>query len=207
MKLYGASPSHFTRKVRVVLQELGLPFQFVAVSSLLDDSPETFGSNPLLLIPVLEADGRRLVDSDLICEYLIERHGNKALSLFPREGDLTLHKQRQVIMNGGMSAGAHIMRARRSEIPNFGDYSFYKQEKAAIHAALAWLDKDIGSKKYFAGNELTLLEITLVCFADWVTFREMVPNLDPYPNLKRFAAEWGQRPSFAATHPSQPVSA
>jgi len=207
MILNGAAPSHFTRKVRVVLQELQLAFQFAAVSRLLDASTEAFGENPLLLIPVLEDGAYRLVESDLICEYLLERYGKNKISLYPEAGDRVLHKQRLAIMNGGMSAGATIMRAKRSQIPNFDDYSYYQQERAAITASLSWLDKDLGARvAYGEDNALTMLEISLQCFVDWAPFREMIPNLDAYPNLKKFQAHWAERASFAATHPSLPVA-
>lgn len=208
MKLHGAPPSHFTRKVRVILQELGLPFQFVPTTSLLDATPGSFGDNPLLLIPVLEDGAYRLVESDLICEYLLERYGKNKISFYPTDGDLTMHKQRLAVMNGGMSSGAVIMRARRSQIPNFEQYSYFEQNRAAILSSLAWLDKDLGGRvAYSAQGELTMLEITLLCYVEWALFREMVPNLASYPNLVKFQAHWGERASFAATRPALPVNA
>ena len=210
MKLYGAPPSHFTRKVRVVLQELGLPFQFVAVSRLLDATPDAFGYNPLLQIPVLEDGAYRLVESDLICEYLLERYGKNQIAFYPAVGDQILHKQRLAIMNGGMAAGAKIMRARRSQIPGFANYSFFEQENASLLAALQWLNEDLGGRTSYGisgTNALTVLEISLQCFLDWAPFREMIASLDAYPNLKRFQAHWAAHPSFAQTPPSQPVLA
>jgi glutathione S-transferase len=208
MKLHGAPPSHFTRKVRVVLQELGLPFQFVAVSRLLDSTPEAFAENPLLQMPVLEDGSLRLIESDLICEYLLDRYGKGQISFYPADGDLVPHKQRLAIMNGGMAAGAKIMRAKRSQIPGFDNYAFFQQERAAITASLAWLDRDLGGRRtYSAHGNFTLLEIALFCFVEWAPFREMVPNLDAYPNLQRFHAEWRDRPSFASTRPELPVNA
>ncbi|RZA09342.1 MAG: glutathione S-transferase family protein [Proteobacteria bacterium] len=207
MKLYGASPSHFTRKVRVVLHELGLQFEFAALSRLLEATPDAFGENPLLQMPVLEDRGYRLIESDLICEYLIERYGKKQVRFYPIKGDGILHRQRLAIMNGGMGAGAKIMRAKRSAIPNFDDYAFFKQERASLTASLEWLDKDLGPRLTYAAEEFTLLEISLMCFVEWAPFREMVPNLDAYPNLKRFQAHWHEHASFAATRPSLAVPA
>ena len=40
--------SHFSRKVRIVLQELGLPCELAHVPDLLSDDPAKFGGNPIL---------------------------------------------------------------------------------------------------------------------------------------------------------------
>lgn len=207
MKLYGTPPSHFTRKVRVVLHELGLPFQFVPVQYLMDTKPELFGNNPLLQIPVLEDNGRQLFESDLICEYLLDHYGKASgLTLFP-DGDRVAHQQRLAVINGGMSCGVRIMRAKRSQIPDFDSYAFFQQDRASLGAALAWLDQDLGGKNaYGSAERLSVLEIALLAFVEWVPFREMAPNLDAYPNLKRFQAHWAERPSFARTRPHLEVT-
>ena len=207
MKLYGSPPSHFTRKVRVVLHELGLPFEFVPVQYLLDTKPELFGNNPLLQIPVFEDGTRHLIESDLICEYLLDRYGNgKDLRFFPGD-DRVAHQQRLAVMNGGMSCGARIMRAKRSQIPDFDSYAFFQQDRSSLRAALAWLDQDLGAKNFYGAVErLSVLEITLLAFVEWVPFREVLPNLDAYPNLKRFQAHWAEHPSFARTRPHLEVT-
>lgn len=207
MKLHGTIPSHFTRKVRVVLQELGLPFEFQVIQpeDLGKIGVENFGHNPLHQIPVLEDGGKRIIESDIICEYLLGTYGKAGdgLALFP-SGDEIEHKIRLSVMNGGMAAGVKLIRAKRSGIG--WDYPFFRQEQASITAALEWLDQDLRGQTAYHGAKLTLLDISLLCFAEWVVFRELIPSLAPHKNIEKFVNANKNRASFAQTHPSQAVA-
>jgi glutathione S-transferase len=200
MKVFGTYPSHFTRKVRIVLQELGISYEFLPLKNLMATGPEHFANNPLHQLPTIIAGDKTLIDSDLICEYLIEKYGNGRLCVYP-EGDIVAHKQRLAIINGGMDAGVKIIRAQRNEIPL--TYPFFQQEKASLVASLDWLEKDLGSNNFYGSKEiLSLLELNLFCFLEWAVFRAMIPSLEIYPNLQRFEKFHKNRASFQKTHPS-----
>lgn len=81
MKIYGTPTSPYVRKARVAALELGAPFEFVALDLAEWDK---FGSvNPIHRIPVLEtADGEKVFDSQVICEYLDAEFGKKR-HIFP----------------------------------------------------------------------------------------------------------------------------
>ena len=138
MQLYGTPPSHFTRKVRIVLQELGLPYEFVILSQLLEVGERHFAHNPLHMFPVLEDGDIRLFESDLICDYLISRYGaGKELNSFiPSQKNQVKDRQRLAVMNGGMSAGVTLIRAKRSGIRDWAPFPYFRQELASIDAAL-----------------------------------------------------------------------
>ncbi len=207
MKLYGTFPSHFTRKVRVVLQELQQSHEFVNFRDLFAVGPEHFAHNPLHQFPVLEDGDEALIESDLICEYLLARYGKNQskLRLLPESSEPFQDRKRLAIMNGGMSAGVTILRARRSGVKEMETMPYFQQEQASLIGALQWLDSDLdGRVEYFPGY-LTLLDITLVCFAEWAVFREFLPSLAPYPDLERFVKMHSARPSFAETHPARAV--
>ena len=208
MKLYGTVASHFTRKVRVVLHELGLPYEFVVIKDLTDLRASTFAGNDLLQIPILEDGPRRLIESDIICAYLLSQGGKSEaeIAFLPRGGDHFGHLQPLALINGGMAAGAHLMGGRRSEIPDLEKYPYFQQQRSAMLGALNWLDHDLeGRARYQEGTGLSMLEIALVCFADWAVFREMVPSLAEYPHVEAFVAHWRDRPSFQVSHPSVAV--
>ncbi len=78
MKLYGTYPSHFTRKVRIVLAELGIPHEFEVLASLMLTGPEHFAQNPLHQLPILVDGEKNIIESDIICEYLLEKYVDKA---------------------------------------------------------------------------------------------------------------------------------
>lgn len=204
MRLYGTPPSHFTRKVRVVLQELKVPYEFVVLEKLLEVGEEKFAGNPLHLFPVLEDGTQRLFDSSLICEYLLERYGQgkELASFLPPVENKVRDQKRLVVMNGAMSAGVTLIRAKRSGIENTNDYSFFRQEKAALAGAFRWLERELGSAESFYPGRLTMLDINLQCLLEWAVFRELnIPEAET-PNLVRFRDAFATRPSFRDTHPS-----
>lgn len=204
MKLFGTYPSHFTRKVRIVLQELGLEYQFSVLTSLLETGSEHFAGNPLQRLPSLEDGGLLLIESDVICRYLIDKYGRNSpnLRFLPSGGNVWEHEKRLAVANGGMAAGVELIRAKRSNIPDYANFTMFRQEAGALKGALRWLDQDLDSRTAYQAGELTVADIALHCFADWAVFREFVPNLDEYPSLRAFVAANKARPSFASTHPA-----
>jgi glutathione S-transferase len=70
MKLLGVDASPYVRKVRIVLEEKHIPYEYVKARPSLPDSPVP-QFNPLAKIPVLVTDsGKGIYDSPVIVEYL-----------------------------------------------------------------------------------------------------------------------------------------
>ena len=70
MKLFGSPGSPFSRKVRIVLAERGIPCEYIVQRPSAPDSPIPQW-NPLGQVPTLILDdGRGLYDSAVIVEYL-----------------------------------------------------------------------------------------------------------------------------------------
>ncbi|MFQ5623678.1 MAG: glutathione S-transferase family protein [Paracoccaceae bacterium] len=67
------SPQSRTRRVAWMLEELGLDYEWV--TTVRPASPEARRHNPSGKIPALEVDGRVLLDSVAIIQYLADRHG------------------------------------------------------------------------------------------------------------------------------------
>jgi glutathione S-transferase len=73
MKLYGANPSPFFRKARVVLEEKAIPYETEHLV-LVPKTPELLALHPMGKIPVLR-DGETVVpDSSVICAYLEKKY-------------------------------------------------------------------------------------------------------------------------------------
>jgi len=67
MKLHGAALSPFVRKVRVVLEEKGIPYEFDATVPLPDD---LLALHPQRKMPILRDGAVVVPDSSVICAYL-----------------------------------------------------------------------------------------------------------------------------------------
>jgi len=78
MKVYGASQSPFVRKVRVVLEEKGIPYEIEHLVPI-PKTPELLALHPMGKIPILRDGGVVVPDSSVICAYLEKKHPSPAL--------------------------------------------------------------------------------------------------------------------------------
>jgi len=78
MKLYGANPSPFFRKARVVLEEKGIPYETENLIPV-PKTPELLALHPMGKIPVLRDGDVVVPDSSVICAYLEKKHPLPAL--------------------------------------------------------------------------------------------------------------------------------
>jgi glutathione S-transferase len=88
MKLYSGPLSLFTAKVRIALDEKGLPYEKIPVpfsraSGYQPKHPDVLAANPKGQVPVLVDDGITLYDSTIILEYLEDRYPEPPL--YPRD--------------------------------------------------------------------------------------------------------------------------
>lgn len=81
MKLYGFFRSSAAFRVRIALNLKGLAYQSVPIHLRRNDQtrPEYLGVNPQGLVPTLDDDGRTLIQSLAIIEYLDETHPDPPL--------------------------------------------------------------------------------------------------------------------------------
>ena len=100
LKLYGLAGATAAGRVRVVLEELNVPYEFVVVSlpgashtaPPPSDSPthehhDTAGTHPFGQLPYIDDDGLVLFESRAICRYLALKHGGVG-TLIPDTADL-----------------------------------------------------------------------------------------------------------------------
>jgi len=78
MKLYGATPSPFFRKARVVLEEKGIPYEIERLVPV-PKTPELLALHPMGKIPILRDGGVVVPDSSVICAYLEKKVPTPAL--------------------------------------------------------------------------------------------------------------------------------
>ncbi len=83
MKLIGSALSPFVRYTRAVLAELGIDYDYHEVSSMADPTPEDLAyvtkNNPAMKVPILEDNGKTIIDSRIIADYLL-RQSDKTIA-------------------------------------------------------------------------------------------------------------------------------
>jgi len=200
--LQGASASPFVRKVRVALAEKGIPYDLDPIVPF-NVSPEYKKRSPLGKIPCLTPkEGVHIPDSSVIIAYLERTHPAKPL--YPENPeDFARALFLEEYGDSALVQALAVPFFQRIIAPMFLNQ---KTDDAAIKTALettappllAWLDEQIGKKKFFVADRLTIADIAIA--SPFVNFMHSGENLDAkkYPNLARFVAEMHERPSFKA---------
>lgn len=203
MKLIGSTASPYVRKVRVVMAEKRLDYQFVIENVWAEDSTIP-SSNPLGKVPCLVMEGGEAVfDSRVIVEYLDTL--SPVGKLVPSQGrERAEVKTWEALADGVMDAGVlwrlEATWAGRAE----GERSaaWMARQRSKVEAGIAAMAKGLGDKPYCSGIQLSLSDVAVGCALGWIAFR--FPEIDwrdAHGNLARLYDKLMTRPSFADTAP------
>ncbi len=189
----------FSRKVRLVLAEKGLPFE-LKIEKIWERRTEFLALNPAGDVPVLmEPDGTTLANSQVICEYLEEVYPKENLlghdpvqraetrrlvswfdSKFSREvsDNLVGEKMMKRLLKLGEPHGPSI-RAGHANIHYHLDYIGFLTEK----------------RKWLAGDFLSLADLSAAAHLSSIDYIGDVP-WEEHPGARDWYARIKSRPSF-----------
>lgn len=204
MKLIGATTSPYVRKVRVVMAEKKLDYQFV-LEDVWSEDTSIMQSNPLGKVPCLVMEGgEALFDSRVIVEYLDTL--SPVGKLIPAVGrERAEVKTWEALADGVLDAlilarleanWAGRSKGQRSQ-------AWIDRQLAKTHASLKAMSQGLGDKPFCAGIHLSLADIAVGCALGYLDFR--FPEIDwrtTYPNLAKLQEKLMQRASFADTKPA-----
>jgi glutathione S-transferase len=203
MKLIGALTSPYVRKVRIVMAEKKLDYQFVLEDVWSSDA--ILKSNPLGKVPCLVLEGGEAVfDSRVIVEYLDTR--SPVSRLIPEASRERTEVRTWEALADGLLDAAILIRleqtwAGRTEAQRSS--AWVDRQMGKIHASLAAMDLGLGDQPWCClGNHLSLADIAVGCALSYLDFR--FAALDwrtPHPRLKRLHDKLAARPSFVDTAP------
>jgi glutathione S-transferase len=199
MKLIGSATSPYVRKVRIVMAEKKLDYQFV-LEDAWADSASISSFNPLGKVPCLVMEGGEAVfDSRVIVEYL------DALSpvgkLIPVQGRERAEVKTWEALADGVMDAAILARleatwAGRSDSQRCAAWIARQLEK--IDCALVAMSTGLADKPYCSGIHLSLSDVAVGCALGYLDFR--FPEIgwrQRHPNLVRLHDKLALRPSFA----------
>lgn len=202
MKLFASTTSPFARKVLVLLHEKGAVGR-VAVEYLDPwSTPEALtGGNPLSKVPTLAlADGRVIVDSAVICEYL--DRDLPGPRLIPESGDVYWQTRVTDALAGGLleaSVAIFIETARRPEKLRWPDWIDFQRQ--AIGRTLDVFERDMDR----IGACFDYAAICVLCALGHLDFRQTAADWrSGRPRLASWYDGLGERPSVKATSPFVP---
>ena len=200
MKLIGSHTSPFVRKVRIVLAEKKIEYDFVIDSPWLESS-KVSNINPLGKIPALVLDDDTpLFDSRVIVEYIDSVTPNNKLIPAPSR-ERTEVKRWEALADGICDAAAAVfLEAKRPQAQQSEDWIVRQRGKNM--RGLEFMAEELGEKPFCMGTHLSLADIAVGTALGYLCFR--FADIDwqaAHPNLGRLYAKLMQRPSLADTAP------
>lgn len=201
MKLLGSHASPYVRKVRVVMAEKKLDYEFILEDVWASDT-KIQQSNPLGKVPCLiMEDGGAMFDSRVIVEYLDTL--SPVGKLVPPNGRERAEVKCWEALADGVADAAILVRLEKTKRPESQQSpEWIKRQMDKVHAGLKAMSAGLKDKPYCAGTHYSLADVAVGCTLDWLTFR--FPEIkwrDDYPNLGKLFDKLSERPSFKETLP------
>lgn len=231
LELYNSPSSTCSQKVRLCLAEKKLEWVDRRVNTLADEHlrPEYLALNPNGVVPTLVHDGRPIVDSSVICEYLEELHPQPALSPPDPFGRARMRAWMRFAEEVPTSAirvpSFHQALARRfqdldaerfrSDVADrrplrkhlyrrMGPQGF---SAAEVQSALEQLDmtlgrmeQDLARAPWLVGEQFTLADIVVIPTLDRMADLGLASRWSKLPAVTAWFERVKARPSFVATY-------
>jgi glutathione S-transferase len=203
MKLIGSSSSPYVRKVRVVMAEKKLDYQFVEEDVWAADTTIAH-SNPLGKVPCLVMEGgEALFDSRVIVEYLDTL--SPVGKLIPAVGrERAEVKTWEALADGVLDALvlARLEANWSGRAKGQRSQAWIDRQLEKAHASVKAMSQGLGDKPFCAGIYLSLADLAVGCALGYLDFRfAEIDWRTTYPNLAKLHEKLAQRASFAESMP------
>lgn len=201
MKLIGSATSPYVRKVRIVMAEKKLDYQFVQEDAWAENSSVS-NSNPLGKVPclVMEA-GEAIFDSRVIVEYLDTL--SPVGKLIPAQGRERAEVKTWEALADGIMDAAVLARLEatwtgRSESQRCD--AWIARQMGKIDSALGAMSKGLADKPYCSGIHFSLSDVAVGAALGYLDLRfPETPWRPNHPKLTRLYEKLALRPSFVDT--------
>ena len=202
MKLIGSLASPYTRKVRIVLAEKKIDYDFEIDNPWKADA-KAAKLNPLGKVPALLLDdGRTLFDSRVIVGFL--DNASPIARLVPAENRERVEVRRwEALADGVLDAGV-LARLENQREAKLRSAPWIERQMGKVRAGLAAMDSELADRPWCVGNGYSLADIAVGVCLGWLDFR--YPKMDwkkDQANLARAFAKLSERQSFADTLPKE----
>lgn len=204
-KLMGANVSPFVRKVRVMLAEKGIAYEFEPVSPFAP--PANWREiSPLGKIPAFQDGAKVINDSSVICQY-IERK-NKAVPMLPGDDDGYINALwLEEYIDGGFVAVAGgkvffplVVGPMVAKAPADATARAAAAQVVAEELPTFWanMEAQLGGNQFFVSNTLTLADIAIASAHVNLLHAGVKVDAARFPQLAAFIDRMFARASFKA---------
>jgi glutathione S-transferase len=202
MKLIGSLTSPYVRKVRIVMAEKKLDYQYELADVWGNDA--ILPLNPLGKVPCLVLEGREAVfDSRVIVEYLDSR--SPVGRLIPEPSRERIEVRTWEALADGVLDAAILARLEATWPGRSAEQrssAWIARQMSRIHASLASMSTMLGERAWCCATHLTLADIAVGCALGYLDFR--FPDIAwraAHSNLTRLYDKLAVRQSFVDTAP------
>ena len=201
MKLLGTDSSPYTRKVRVVMAEKKIDYQYEHADVWSADSTIQ-QVNPLGKVPCLIMDdGGAVFDSRVIVEYLDNL--TPVHRLIPPSGRARVEvKCWEALADGLLDAAIAVRLEQTQRPPEQQSQKWIDRQMGKVNAALEAMAHGADGKNWCHNNVYSLADIAVGCALGYLDFR--FPQIDwraRHPSLDKLYTKLSSRQSFIDTAP------
>ncbi|MFN0162688.1 MAG: glutathione S-transferase [Burkholderiales bacterium] len=201
MKLIGSNSSPFVRKVRIVMAEKRVDYDYVLANPW-DAASNVPEYNPLGKVPCLVMDdGGAVFDSRVIVEYLDTV--NPVNKLIPASGRTRVEVRCWEALADGICDAAIVARLEAMRPANLQSADWIARHLAKVRLALGAASRGLAEKAWCCGTAFSLADVATGVALGYLDFRfAEIGWRDDYPNLARLNDKLQKRASFVDTFPA-----
>jgi glutathione S-transferase len=197
--VFGASYSVYVRIVRLVLEEIGVPYQLVEIDIFTKETlPADYAErHPFGRIPAFDHDGFRLFETDAIAGYIVEQFGDGALLPADAKHRARMRQIMRILDNYAYPQlvwGIYVEEMERDRRGQLG------AEELARAAKCLTVLSDLSGDDYMAGGRLSLADLWALPV---LAYLDLSPAgrqlLQDAPKLSAWLARMRLRPAAMAT--------
>ncbi|MDD2918204.1 glutathione S-transferase N-terminal domain-containing protein [Rhodoferax sp.] len=203
MKLIGSNTSPYVRKVRIVMSEKKLDYDYV-LENVWSANTSIAATSPLGKVPCLVMEAGDVIhDSRVIVEYLDTL--SPVGKLIPAVGRERAEVKTWEALADGILDAAILARLEatwggRTDAQRC--QSWIDRQLGKVDTTLQAISRDLGDKPFCVGIHLSLADVAVGVALGYLDFRfPELPWREQYPNLVRLQDKLMQRASFVDTQP------
>ena len=184
--------------VRVMLEEIGAPYELIDTSVEMDQPrpPEQLAINPNGWVPVLTWEGGAMYECAAITIFLGDRHVESNLA--PKTDDPTraLYLQTLVYFSNSVQNAFQLTYYpdRFADTPA-SEQSAQQRGNRRLVETWKVIDDQIGDNQWILGDQFSAADIYLFMLTTWLRPAKGHPDIAQFPNVKRIADVVARRPS------------
>ncbi len=182
------------RKISIMLEEVGLPYQVIPIDISKDEqfNPAFLAINPNNKIPAIVDDGQSLFESGAILLYLAEKSGKLLPDNATDKWQVLQWLMWQMAGQGPMLGQAHHFLHFNPGKSEYAEGRYFQETKRLYSV----LDRQLEEQQHVATDELSIADIAIWPWVSRYQFQKI--DLHNFSNVLEWYLRLAKRPAFQA---------